>query len=86
MHDWGLESDLLKSDRVGKDSESEGERCMEGERSSPRRHCPQKAVVAHAATAASRGRLRSSLVISWDSILALIGGRSGCLQFLGAEL
>ena len=42
---------------------------------SPRRHWPQKATLAAAATAASRGSCRSSLIIREDNILMLTGGR-----------
>ena len=55
-------------------------------RSSPRRHWPQKAITAHAATAASKWEVRSSLSTNWDSILALIGGRNGRLELSGERL
>ena len=57
MHECGLREDLLKPERVGKKVEK-GEEDVAG-KSSPKRHWPQKAVVAHAATAASRGELGS---------------------------
>ena len=62
MHDSGLRMDLLNPERIGKDME-EGAEEEEG-RSSPRRHCPQKAVEAQAATAALNGRLRLRFVIN----------------------
>ena len=75
--------DLLKAERVGK--EVVEERDDEGS-STPRRHWPQKAVTAHAATAASKGNDRSSPSMSWTIILALIGGRGGREEVPGAEL
>jgi hypothetical protein len=47
------------------------------DRSSPRRHCPQKATEAVAATVASRGSLRLRPLIRDDSMMVLIGGRGG---------
>jgi hypothetical protein len=58
IHDKGFRTDHLKPERVGKGVDSRID-ADEGS-SSPRRHCPQKAVVAHAAIAASNGELRSS--------------------------
>ena len=55
-------------------------------KSSPRRHCPQKAVAAQAATAASSGELRSRTPTSCAIIFALTGGRRGCLEDPGARL
>ena len=53
---------------------------------STRQHCPQKAVVVHAAMAASKGELRSNFSTNWDSILTLIGGLGGCFKCPGARL
>ena len=58
----------------------------DGAINSPRRHWPQKAVAAQAATAASKGEVRSRFSTSWDNMLALMGGRGGRVEFLGAEL
>ena len=73
----------LKSVRVGRglDSISEAWDC----KSSPRRHCPQKAVTAQAATTASNGELRSRLSMSYEIILGLTGGRGECLEAPGAR-
>ena len=84
MYDRSLRVDLLKSERVGKGvvtriDEEEG-------RSSPKRHWPQKAVVAQAAITASSGELRSRCSTSCKSIVALIGGRGGRLEPRGARL
>ena len=46
-------------------------------KSSPRQHCPQKAVAAQAATAASSGELRSRTPTSCAIIFALTGGAKG---------
>jgi hypothetical protein len=51
--------DLLKPERSGREIGEETE--IEMGRSSPKRHCPQKAVQVQAATAASKGRLRLRL-------------------------
>ena len=52
-HAKGFHSDLLKLEHVGKGLE----RAMEVDegKSSPKRHCPQKAVVAQAVIAALKG-------------------------------
>lgn len=83
MQDSGLRMDLLKPERIGKGVE-EGLEEEEG-RSSPKRHCPQKAVQAQAATTASKGRSRSRLVISCDSMVAVTGGRGGRFEDMGAR-
>ena len=84
MHASGFFSDLLKLERVGNGDEGRFE-CDNG-RSSPKRHWPQKAAVAHAATAASKGELRLRFWISRTSIVVLTGGRGTCLEEVGAEL
>ena len=84
MQAFGFLNDLLKSARVGS---GEGGRVDDNEgRSSPKRHWPQKAVTAQAATAASNGELRSSSWIRSPSIVALTGGRGSCLDEDGAKL
>jgi hypothetical protein len=84
IHERGSRRDLLKSERVGRGGGRRGD--AEGGKSSPRRHWPQKAATAHAATAASKGELRSRLSTSCESILALIGGRGGRFELSGARL
>ena len=84
MQASGFLTDLLKSERIGK-----GERGRVDDdkgRSSPRRHWPQKAVTAQAATAASNGELRSRFWTRRINIAALTGGRGACLDELGAKL
>ena len=73
----------LKSARVGRGLDSRSE-AWDG-KSSPRRHCPQKAVTVQAATAASNGELRSRLSMSCEIILALTGGRGERLEAPGAR-
>ena len=53
MHDWELRVDLLKSERMGTGVDNK-EDSEEGS-NSPKRHWPQKAMVAQAAIALSRG-------------------------------
>ena len=55
------------------------------DRSSPRRHWPQKASNAQAATAMSKGLVRSSLSKSCWSMVTVIGGRRGFLEEEGAR-
>ena len=83
-HDCGFFDDLLKLAWTGKEVKDKGDE--DSGSNSPRWHWPQKAVAAQAATAASSGALRSSLSTSCESILALIGGRGGCLEVPGARL
>ena len=84
MQDWGFRIDLLKPERMGR---GEGGTAVEEMGSnSPKRHCPQKAVAAHAATATSRGESRSSCWTSCAIIFALTGGRGGRLDDPGAKL
>ncbi len=49
----------------------------DGANNSPKRHCPQNATLAVAATAASKGSWRSRAAIREDSMLTLTGGRGG---------
>ena len=79
-----LRGDFRRPERIGKDIASGDAR--EVGRSSPKRHWPQNAVTAQAATAASNGEPRSRFSTSWDNILALIGGRNGSLEVLGERL
>ena len=55
----------------------------EEERSSPRRHCPQKASTAQAAIAVSMGCVRSRLLMRSLSMLVMIGGCGGFLEDAG---
>ena len=83
IHDWGLRTDLLKSERDGNGGNG---RDVDRGNNSPIRHCPQKAVVAHAATAASSGEDRSRLSTSCDNILLVTGGRGGRFEDPGVKL
>ena len=58
--------DLLKSDRVGKGVWVD--EVKDAGNSSPKRHCPQKAVAAQAATTASNGASRSRASINCVSV------------------
>ena len=84
MRDLGLREDFLKLERRGKRAINKID--SDEESSSPRRHCPQKAVAAQAAIAMSKGSLRSKRWISCMTILALTGGRGGCLEPRGIRL
>jgi hypothetical protein len=84
MQDNGLRSDLLKPDRNGKGVDKRTDE--DDGRSSPRRHWPQKAVVAHAATATSKGSLRSRRSTSCSIIAAFTGGRGRRFEPWGARL
>jgi hypothetical protein len=78
MQDNGFRTDLLKPERVGKGVDSKMD--ADDGSNSPKRHWPQKAVVAHAATAISNGELRSKWSMSWEIILVLTGGRGKRLE------
>ena len=54
------------------------------DRSSPSRHCPQKAIRAQAATAASFGCVRSRFSMRSRSMAVVMGGRGGSLEEEGA--
>ena len=73
-HDRGFLMEHLKSARVGRGLDSRSE-AWDG-KSSPRRHCPQKAVTVQAATATSNGELRSrsSVVPGSGRILGYCAG------------
>ena len=83
---WALGSrvDLFRLERSGNKIDSR-RRTEEG-RSSPRRHWPQKAMVAQDATAMSKGESRLRCWINWIIILAVTGGRSKCLDPRGVRL
>lgn len=66
---------MERSRREGLEEVDESVR--EEDRSSPRRHWPQKATLAAAATAASRGSRRSSASIRDDNMVVLTGGLGG---------
>lgn len=74
----GSRVDLFRLERNGNKIESKMR--MEEGRSSPRRHWPQKAIVAQAEITISKGESRSRCWINWMIILAVTGGRGGCLE------
>ena len=84
MHASGFCRDLLKLERVG-NGEGGRDEYIRG-KSSPKRHWPQKAIVAQAATAASKGELRSKPCTRSTSMVAFTGGRGACLEELRAKL
>jgi hypothetical protein len=78
-----LRVEWLKWDWAGLDVVERSE--ADVARSSLRRHWPQKASNAQAATAASRGFIRSSPSKRCWSMVTVIGGRGGFLEEEGAK-
>ena len=79
-----MREDFFRLERVGK--RDRGRVGDEEGKSSPRRHCPQKAVVAQVATVMSRGDSRLRCCRSCVNILELMGGRGGRLEPRGVRL
>jgi hypothetical protein len=76
--------DLLKLERVGRMEERSVE--ADDGSNSPKRHCPQKAVAAQAATATSKLEVESRRLTSCVIIFAFTGGLGVRRELFGARL